>query len=124
MGSIPVPGLGYCTCDVEAMVVWRCDARHGGPGHLRAPFGLTAAPEDALRAQLDPRLPSVAPFERQHGARSGGRSLAIRSKMRPNSSRGTATSAIWKTRQRCETTFAPIFTTFSRRLVSDHCAIS
>src|SRR5262249_40396118 len=28
-----------------------------GPGHLREPFGLTAAPEDALRAQLYPRLP-------------------------------------------------------------------
>src|SRR5262245_591198 len=49
----------------QARVFWRRDARHGGPGHLRAPFGLTAAPEDALRAQLDPgclplRPPSVS----------------------------------------------------------------
>ena len=49
------------------MVFWRCDASHGGRGHLRAPFGLTAAPEDALWAQLDPRLPSVAPFKSAWG---------------------------------------------------------
>src|SRR5262249_11778343 len=34
----------------------------------------------------------------QHRATAGGRSVAIRSRSRRNSSRGTATSAIWKTR--------------------------
>jgi hypothetical protein len=43
-------------------------------------------------------LPSVERFERQHGTGPRGRSLAIRSKMRLNSSRGAATFAIWKHR--------------------------
>src|SRR5262245_2300535 len=65
MGSIPVLGLDTALATSQTMVFWRRDARHGGPGHLRAPFGLTAAPEDALRAQLDPgclplRPPSVS----------------------------------------------------------------
>jgi hypothetical protein len=73
----------------------------------------------------DPRFLSAALVERQHGASSGGRSLATRSPMRPNSSGGTATSAIRKIAYRpCATTFAPILTTFSRRLVSDHSATS
>src|SRR5262249_17832106 len=101
------------------------DARHGGPGRLREAFGLTTAPEDARRAQLDPWPPAVAPCERQHGTGSGGRSLAIRSRRWPNSSRGTATSAIWKIAYRpWAMTFAPILTTFSRSVVRDHRSIS
>jgi hypothetical protein len=39
-----------------------------------------------------------------------------------NNSLGTATSAIWKmTLRPWRTPLAPIFTSFSRRLVSDHC---
>src|SRR5262245_2607357 len=55
----PSPSLGLDTAHAtsQARVFWRRDACNGGLGHLRAPFGLTAAPEDALRAQLDPRLP-------------------------------------------------------------------
>src|SRR5664280_252123 len=42
-----------------------------------------------------------------------------------NNSLGTATSAIWKmTLRPWRTTLAPIFTSFSRRLVSDHCLIA
>ena len=47
------------------------------------------------------------------------------SSMRLNRSRGTATSAIWKTVYRAwAMTFGPILTTFSRSEVSDHVAIS
>ena len=42
-----------------------------------------------------------------------------------NSCRGTVTSAIWNVIDRpCRTTFAPIFTSRSRSVVIDHCAIS
>ena len=38
---------------------------------------------------------------------------------------GTATSAGWKVTYRpCRTTFAPIFTSFSRNVVSDQCSTS
>src|SRR5215472_12647447 len=101
------------------------DARHGGPGRLRAAFGLTTAPRGRTPGAARPPAACRCPFERQHGTGSGSRSLAIRSRRWPNSSRGTATSAIWKIAYRqWAITFAPILTTFSRSVVRDHRSIS
>lgn len=44
----------------------------------------------------------------------------ILSRIAANNRRGTATSANWNvTYFACRTTFAPVFTSFSRRVVSD-----
>jgi len=46
----------------------------------------------------------------------------IRPRMAANSCLGMATSASWKiTYRKCRTTFAPVFTSFSRSVVSDQC---
>ena len=79
-----------------ARVSTRLTAHNGLRGPCRGHSGRQGQPENTLWAHLDPRFFSTALGERQHGAGSGGRSLAIRPRMRPNSSRGTATSAIWK----------------------------
>ena len=52
-----------------------------------------------------------------------GRSPSISRRISWNNSLGTATSAIWNVTYRaCVTILAPIFTSFSLRLVSDQCA--
>jgi hypothetical protein len=58
-----------------------------------------------------------------------GTGLRRRSLINPrifwNKVRGTATSANWKVTYRpCRTTLAPIFTSFSRSVVSDQCSTS
>src|SRR5262249_30989357 len=53
-----------------------------------------------------------------HPEAHASRSRAIRPKIRAKSFLGTATSASWKTRYfACATTFAPILTNFSRKVV-------
>jgi len=55
----------------------------------------------------------------------GPRKRSIRRRISANSALGTATSASWKTTYRpCRTIRAPIFTSFSRKVVSDHCSTS
>ena len=62
---------------------------------------------------------------RQAAAMGGPRRHSIRRRISANSILGTATSASWKTRYRpWRTIRAPIFTSFSRSVVSDHCATS
>src|SRR5262249_61685688 len=63
-GRGPSPSMGSDTAlaTSQARGFCRRDARPRGPGRLRAASGLTTAPEDARRAQLDPRRPSVPPF--------------------------------------------------------------
>ena len=61
----------------------------------------------------------------QAAAMGGPRKRSIRRRIPANSARGTATSASWKTTYRpWRTIRAPIFTSFSRKVVSDHCATS
>ena len=55
----------------------------------------------------------------------GPRKRSIRRRISAKSARGTTTSASWKTTYRpCRTIRAPIFTSFSRKVVSDHCSTS
>ncbi len=54
-----------------------------------------------------------------------GRRSSISCRISANSRRGIATSASWKVTYRpCRTTLAPIFTSFSRSVVSDQCSTS
>ena len=58
----------------------------------------------------------------QATATGGPRKRSIRRRIAANTVRGTATSASWNTRWRLWRTIrAPIFTSFSRNVVSDHC---
>ncbi len=58
----------------------------------------------------------------QPPARTVGRKRSMAVRMVRNNSRGTATSAIWKTTCReCRTTLAPILINFSRRVVNVQC---
>src|SRR5437773_7465242 len=43
-GPSPSPGLDTALATSQARVFWRGDARHGGPGRLRAASALTTAP--------------------------------------------------------------------------------
>jgi hypothetical protein len=57
------------------------------------------------------------------GDGGGSRRRAVRRRIVAKSRFGTATSAVWKITHRAwRTTFAPILTSFSRKLVSDQCA--
>src|SRR5271154_6705362 len=59
---------------------------------------------------------------RSQAGHGRGRSPSIILRISANNWLGTATSAIWKVTERaCVTIFAPILTSFSRRLVSDQC---
>ena len=62
-----------------------------------------------------------------HAGSGGGcdRKRPIRRRIFSNSARRTATSASWNTAYRpCRTILAPIFTSFSRKVVSDQCSTS
>ncbi len=62
---------------------------------------------------------------RRHGGNGAGRNSAISRRIFSNRPLGTATSANWKVTYRpWLTTFAPIFTSFSRSVVSDQCSNS
>ena len=68
-------------------------------------------------------LAVVERYARALASRGGGiANLAMRSRIAANNRRGTATSANWNvTYFECRVTFAPIFTSFSRSVVSDQC---
>jgi len=92
----PSPSLDTTLATSQARAFCGLDARYGLRAACRWHSGRPGQSVTALRAHPEPRFLSTKCGERQHGARSGGRSLPIQSRMRPNSSRGTATAAIWK----------------------------
>ncbi len=62
---------------------------------------------------------------RRHGGNGAGRNSAISRRIFWNKFLGTATSANWNVTYRpWLTTFAPIFSNFSRSVVSDQCSTS
>ena len=62
---------------------------------------------------------------RRHGGKGAGRSPSMRRRIFWNNTLGTATSASWNVTYRpWLTTFAPIFTSFSRSVVNDQCSTS
>jgi len=72
----------------------------GVPARSAGPTGggeAISAHGPTCRARFARPLADAGRPGRQHGAGSRGRRLSIRARTRPNSSRGTATSAIWKT---------------------------
>jgi len=86
--------------------------------HFARDFGL-----DGRQARVSPvgairGIAAIGSF--QHRAAGRGRRSSIIFRMRRNISRGSASSAIWKTAYRpWVTTLAPILTTFTRSEVSD-----
>ena len=101
-------GFAYPLRRIESKTVFRSlfasgsaisipDEPHGASPAAAKGFRQTpAAGNGRLGAPRPPRPPSTLLVVRQHGGRSGGRSFAMRARMWPKSSRGTATSAIWK----------------------------
>ncbi len=93
--------------------------------HLRTTYNMS--PEDyRAKWNLPSDYPMVAPEYAEQRSELAkkiglGRSLSIRRRISRNSSLGPATSANWNMTQRpWLTTLAPIFTSFSRSVVSDH----